>query len=482
MLSYRFTLIAVSLVSLIAPPMHAQDTSRANGTTNGEQLHTTKPLKVFILAGQSNMVGHSSGHTMGTLLNADGPKDKTLTELVFGRESMLSKERFEDALALGRQLNELTGGVGDPKIRAITDKDKKVAVEAEAERLKALLECYKNDVVEASADSDRVYITAIADNHRKSGRLAIGYGANDTMIGPEYGFGLSIAEKLDGPILLIKTSWGGKSLDYDFRPPSLSDFKTTPEYAEAMANAAAELERYEAAVSAFPTEQEKYKASLAAYEEQMKVAVEEKRQTLRKPNAPSQPREPRPFSMDNAGINYRMMIDEVHNILNNLEEYHPGYDPVSGYEVAGFVWFQGFNDQFNDHFKANYKNNLVALIKDVRREFDKPQLPFVIGILGTPQFKEKVDANAVSMAQREAAGTPEFKNNVAAVESYTEYALDSLEVYNAGWQQNFYVWSLMGSDRPYHYLGSGKFFVRLGDSFASAMAELISKQKSSEPQ
>jgi hypothetical protein len=36
-----------------------------------------------------------------------------------------------------------------------------------------------------------------------------------------------------------------------------------------------------------------------------------------------------------------------------------------------------------------------------------------------------------------------------------------------------YLWDLVGSDRPYHYLGSGKFFVRLGDSFATAMAGMM---------
>jgi len=39
------------------------------------------------------------------------------------------------------------------------------------------------------------------------------------------------------------------------------------------------------------------------------------------------------------------------------------------------------------------------------------------------------------------------------------------------------VQDTVGSDRPYHCLGSGKFFVRLGDSFAASMANLISKQK-----
>ena len=35
--------------------------------------------------------------------------------------------------------------------------------------------------------------------------------------------------------------------------------------------------------------------------------------------------------------------------------------------------------------------------------------------------------------------------------------------------------SLIGSDRPYHYMGSGKFFVRFGDLLAEAMANLLKK-------
>ena len=39
-------------------------------------------LKVFILAGQSNMVGHAHGHTTATLFNPDGAKDKKLIQMV----------------------------------------------------------------------------------------------------------------------------------------------------------------------------------------------------------------------------------------------------------------------------------------------------------------------------------------------------------------------------------------------------------------
>jgi alpha-galactosidase len=169
------------------------------------------------------------------------------------------------------------------------------------------------------------------------------------------------------------------------------------------------------------------------------------------------------------------MVDGVNNALADLGKHHPQYDAAAGYELAGFVWFQGFNDQFNEEFHGHYTTNMKFFIEDVRKTFKTPAMPFVIGVLGTERLKSKeaVDGNAVTVAQRAAAALPEFKGNVVAVESYTEYALDSLEVYNAGWPKNYYVWNLVGSDKPYHYLGSGKFFVRLGDAFATAMAGMM---------
>jgi len=142
-----------------------------------------KKLKIFILAGQSNTVGHVNAHTMGALFNPDGPKDKVLADLVFGKDAKVSKQRLDETLALAKQLNELTGGIGDPKIKAMTDAAQKAAAEAEANRIKANLEAYKKDVIATSAVSDRVYINSIADNNRRSGKLAIGYGGNDAKIG-----------------------------------------------------------------------------------------------------------------------------------------------------------------------------------------------------------------------------------------------------------------------------------------------------------
>ena len=114
--------------------------------------------------------------------------------------------------------------------------------------------------------------------------------------------------------------------------------------------------------------------------------------------------------------------------------------------------------------------------KDVRKEFKAENLPFVIGVMGTGITAEKVGDNAVSLGQRAAAKTPEFKGNVAAVESYQVYDLSALEVFNKGWKDHFAEWCAVGSDRPYHYLGSGKFFVRFGNELATSMTDLIDKQ------
>ena len=377
-------------------------------------------LKIFILAGQSNIVGHARAHTTATLFQSSSERDKALTQLVFKEGSAASKEALMKQLEAARALDELTGGISMKKVKDMKAGPEKTKLEAEVAKRKEAHEAYKAKINASFVVSDRVYINSIADRNKKSGKLGTGYGASNEKIGPEYGFGLSIAEKVDGPILLIKTSWGGKSINYNFRPPSSGEYQLT--------------------------------------EKQLKKSenVEEVKQ--------------------NAGLFYRMMNEHVHSVLKNLKDNHPAYDPKAGYEIAGFVWFQGFNDQFDETFRSNYKDNMINFIKDIRKEYKTPGMPFVIGVLGTGRTKEKVDENGVSQGQRAAAQHPEFKDNVLSVESYKDYSNFSHSVFQKGWPTHYHEWSTVGSDRPYHYLGSGAFFVRLGDSFANAMAKLMAKQ------
>ena len=431
----------------------------------------SEKLKVFILAGQSNTVGHARGHTIATLYKAGKPGDAGLTRLVFNGGDVSSA--FDEHIARAQEIDKISGGIGFPVLKAMTDGAEKSALEAQINRLVAEHDAYKKKVIDACNVSDRVYIASIADRNIKSGKLGVGYGADELKIGPEYGFGLSMAQKVEGPILLIKASWGGKSLMYDFRPPSAPDFKSTKAYADAKAKAEENLAKYKEAVKNFPEAEKKYAVDLAAYQEKMRTADAETKKGLREPRKPTLPREPGTFSQDDAGHFWREMVKHVSGVLADPKKHHPDYDADQGYEIAGFVWFQGFNDQFNAEYHANYAENMKTFIKDVRTTFKAPELPFVIGVIGTNKTKEKVDQNEVAQGQRKAALSPEFKGTVAAVESYTEYSHYSDRVFQKGWPEHYHEWDTVGSDRPYHYLGSGAFFVRLGDSFALAMAKML---------
>jgi len=473
----------------------------------------SKKLKVFIMAGQSNMVGHANNQTIPYIKT--GPYIPTVESLMpMGQQEANADERaFNEAKRAGKNPEPLCGTKEE---RAKAKADQMLAwmkglLEAEKQDVNRLSDLLVPDVTaemmddyftkKAAIEADtslsrgdrdaklaelaktipyatgkRAYIAAFGEceGGAKAGPAAPGFGAYSGKSGPEYGFAMSMEQLTDAPILIIKTSWGGKSLTYDFRPPSAPDFKTTKAYADAKAGADEARTRYEEAVKNFPQAQEKYKADLAAYEEQMKTADEKTKKKLSKPKEPAQPKEPKPFAMDDAGFFWRSMVDSVEKVLADPGQYHPQYDPAAGYEVAGFVWFQGFNDQFSDEFHGHYTDNMKLFIEDVRKTFKTAGMPFVIGVLGTGRTKEGVDANPVSVAQRAAAALPEFKGNVAAVESYPYYTQEIYPIFTAWrtpqWDSVKDLWGRFGSDRPYHYLGSGKFFVRLGDAFATVMA------------
>lgn len=54
----------------------------------------------------------------------------------------------------------------------------------------------------------------------REGKLSVGYGAREDTIGPELGFGHVVGDAIEEPVLLLKVAWGGKSVGKDFRPPS----------------------------------------------------------------------------------------------------------------------------------------------------------------------------------------------------------------------------------------------------------------------
>jgi hypothetical protein len=67
---------------------------------------------------------------------------------------------------------------------------------------------------------DDVFLYYHRGNQTIHGPLTVGQGAGRDRIGPELMFGVGMGDYFEEPVLLIKTAWGGKDLYCDFRPPS----------------------------------------------------------------------------------------------------------------------------------------------------------------------------------------------------------------------------------------------------------------------
>ncbi len=373
-----------------------------------------KPLQVYILAGQSNMEGHAKVETIPYI--AEDPATKAL----HGR---------------------LVGADGKPR----------------------------------AADHVWIsYYTGIGENNGEGfGKLTTGYGSrrdptqDGGKIGPEYAFGLALDRATDAPVLLIKTAWGGKSLNHDYRPPSAGAYPRSPKDIKKNTHTDADTGKY-----------------------------------------------------------YRLMVEHVKRVLANPARVCPAYDPKQGHEIAGFIWFQGFNDMVDGNYYPKqpkgqagkrfvaYSDLLAKFIVDVRKDLGAPKMPFVIGVMGVGGKDPGSEDNlAFREAMAEPAARPEFRGNVSAVrtapfwdeelgaiqEKKEKVRQMAFELRNKGKrsanadgkmtdaQQKAYLkdyeaklisaeeaakLSRGASNAGYHYLGSAKTFAQAGEAFAAAALAL----------
>lgn len=386
----------------------------------------SKPLRVFILAGQSNMEGHARIETFDYI--GDDPATAPL-------------------------LKQMRDGDGKPT------------------------------VCEGAWIS---YFTGSGDNNGEGfGPLTAGYGSRQQpdqdggKIGPEFTFGLTMDAAFDEPVLVIKTAWGGKSLHTDYRSPSggpyeLNDFQRKLYYGPPGHGVPENMEQWLA------------------------------------------------DKLSDTGRYYRLMIEHVQRVLADPQRVCPAYDPAAGYEIAGFVWLQGFNDLVDGHTYPErnqpgrfelYSRLLAHLIRDVRKDLDAPQMPFVIGVLGVGGEHANQDTIEFRKAMAAPAALPEFQGNVVAVETapfwsdelgaiddkraqvrqmsyflnsrHKDYAnadgrmteqeqRDYLEQYEAQLisAAEAALWDRGASNAGYHYLGCAKTFALMGRAFADAILTL----------
>ncbi|MCH7227040.1 sialate O-acetylesterase [Haloferula sp. A504] len=285
----------------------------------------------------------------------------------------------------------------------------------------------------------------------KHSPLTVDYGTKGgNSIGPEFGFGHAVGEFYEEPVLIIKTAWGGKSVYQPFRPPSAQ-----PTDAE-IRQIIVEL-------------QQKYDAAIEANRRQ-----EAEGKKTRKPK-------PVPgFDELKAsyGEYYRKMIQHVKEELADYENKFPELKGTTP-ELAGFVWHQGFNDKVAAYYKDNetgysdYTKWTAALIKDVRKDLNAPNLPVVIGELGTDGVEGR---GPFQEAQANIAKLPDFRNTVVFVPTAQFQDKVALQYFEEGlWKkgpEGMAKWMTVGNDRPYHYLGSGKTYFLKGVAFAEAISAI----------
>lgn len=259
----------------------------------------------------------------------------------------------------------------------------------------------------------------------RRGKLTLGFGSRDRT-GVELEFGTVVGDHYEEPVLLIKTAWGGRAIAKEFRPPS----------AELPAAQILEVELEQARKRAKKGEKE---ITLTDIESRY-------------------------------GSDYRRMIARVRGVLANLGDSFPalaGHTP----QLRGFVWFQGWNDQYGGKEKE-YASNLRHFIRDVRKDLDTPKLPFVIAAMGQNGSKSPKGAmKVIQDAQLGVADLAEFKGTVDAFR--TDVLVDkAAEALYPRWKKEFELWEKTGSDHPYHYLGSAIWFTRIGRKMAESVIGL----------
>jgi hypothetical protein len=235
-------------------------------------------------------------------------------------------------------------------------------------------------------------------------------------IGPEIGIGHHLGEATEAPVLILKSCIGNRALGWDLLPPGSDGFEFTDSKGKTWVHPG-------------------YRGSPEKWEK----GTEPKKITWY------------------AGMQYDGDIARAKSVLAELETYYPG---ATDYEVAGFFWWQGDRDSRSEALSSRYEQNLVHLIKQLRKEFDAPNAKFVCASLGQTRKGATDGGGKILDAMLAVDGTtgkyPEFKGKVATV--YT-HPLSR------------------GGSSGGHYNGNAETYMNVGEAMGRAMVELIRAER-----
>jgi alpha-galactosidase len=246
--------------------------------------------------------------------------------------------------------------------------------------------------------------------------LSVGCGASANNIGPELGFGHVVGDHHEAPVLLLKASQGNRSLAWDFLPPG--------------------SERYERDGRVYAG----YKDSPASWEKGA---------------------EPEAINWY-AGKQYDDCFGAAKQVLGEFDAQFPQW-AGRGYEIAGFVWWQGHKDQGNAAHAERYEQNLAHLVRTLRREFEAPKAPFVCATIGFGGWEMAGNAERVADAQLAVSGDagryPEFEGNVKTVETRDFWRAAELSP----------------RDQGFHYNQNAETYMLVGEALGKGMLELLAR-------
>jgi hypothetical protein len=229
--------------------------------------------------------------------------------------------------------------------------------------------------------------------------------------GPELGFGYVMGTFHDEPVIVMKADIGNRSLGWDVLPPGSKRYtfegKEQPGYKEML----------DADGKVIPWDGKGWYA----------------------------------------GKQYDDYTASIRAVLDNFNEKYPEYAD-QGFEVAGFIWFQGHKDAGSAAHTSKYEENLANLIRAWRKEFNAPNAKWAIAT-GCGSKGDEGNAKLVFQAQLNVADParhPEFAGNVKTIDTRPFWRDAAVSPRNQG----------------YHYNHNAETYMLVGDALGRAMVEL----------
>ncbi len=255
------------------------------------------------------------------------------------------------------------------------------------------------------------------DARVKKGSFLSPLSNNGKSVGPELGFGYVMGHLLDEPVLVLKSCIGNRSLGWDLLPPGSKSYEFEGR-------------------------------TYAGYKDTPDSWIEG---------------QPKKVVKWYAGKQYDDDMTNAKEALKNIAKWYPHYNN-QGYEITGFVWWQGHKDTGSKAHASKYEENMERLILSLRKDYNAPDAKFVLATIGFGGMKMNGNTLTVANAQLGVGDPkkhPKLAGNVKVIESRDLWRETDQSPKNQG----------------YHYNRNAETYTEVGLRLGWAMADLLKLEK-----